>query len=88
MEFHGNIHVNFMEFHEKFHGIPLNPMEFSTEFHGIFHKHLTNFFMKIFHGIPWKISWNSMEYSMEFHGKFHEFTERFLPGLLVNFTNA
>jgi hypothetical protein len=26
---------NSMEFHGKFHGVPLNSMEFSMEFHGI-----------------------------------------------------
>jgi hypothetical protein len=48
-------------------------IEFSMEFHKIFQKHLTDFFIIFFHGIPWNyetevdgIPWNPMENSMEF----------------------
>jgi hypothetical protein len=46
-------------------------MEFSMEFHEIFHKHLTDFFIIFFHGIPWEIQWNSMEFNeipLNFYG--------------------
>jgi hypothetical protein len=58
----------------EFHGIPSTSVLFSMEFHGIFHgipqKHLTDFFMRFFHGIPWKIPLNSMKFYMEFSMEF------------------